>query len=76
MDTTDAQPATVTLMVTNGSSVRQQLVLEPAGEVYELDPGETKTVTYAGDPQPRLSIDIGSGETKIWEEGSGTLALG
>lgn len=76
MDTTEAQPATVTLMVTNRSSVRQRLVLEPTGEIHTLEPGESRTVIYAGDPDPRLSIDLGDGETKMWEEGSGTLTLG
>jgi hypothetical protein len=32
-------------------------------------------VTFSGDPDPRLSIDLGDGETKIWEEGSGKLTL-
>ena len=73
---TPAQPAAVTLLVTNRSSVPQRLVLEPTGEVYTLEPGERRTVTYGGDPDPRLSIDLGDGETKIWEEGPGTLTLG
>ena len=76
METRDVQPAAVSLIVTNRSSARQRLVLKPIGDIYPLEPGEQRRVTCAGDPDPRLSIDIGDGETKIWEEGSGTLAIG
>ncbi len=65
MDTPEPPPAAVTLRVTNRSSERQRLVLEPTGEVYMLEPGESTTVSYADDPDPRLSIDLGDGETKI-----------
>jgi hypothetical protein len=71
-----AQPGAVSVLVTNRSSQVQRLVLEPTGEVYTLEPGERRTVTYAGDHDPRLSIDLGDGEMKIWEEGPGTLTLG
>ncbi len=40
-----------------------------------LDPGESRTVIYEGDPEPRLSLDLGESEAKVWEEGSGTLTI-
>jgi hypothetical protein len=50
-------------------------VLEPAGEVYRIEPGQTRMVRDSGDPALSLSIDVHDGETKIWEEGVGTLEL-
>jgi hypothetical protein len=76
MGDAERQSVAVRLTVTNRSSVRRTLVLEPAGEIYMLEPGETRTLAYAGDPEPRLSIDLGEGETKIREEGPGRLTLG
>jgi hypothetical protein len=67
--------AVVRLMVTNYSSGAFALVLEPFGEVYRIQPGETRVVRYGGDPAPRLSIDLHDGETKIWQEGPGRLEL-
>jgi hypothetical protein len=75
MEPTETHPASVTFTVTNRSSVQQTVVLEPTGEIYMLEPGESRRVTYAGDPHPHLSIDLGDGETKIWEEGPGTLTV-
>jgi hypothetical protein len=75
MGDVENQPAAVNLVVTNRSSEPQTLVLEPLGEMYALEPGQTRTVFYVGDPEPRLSIDLGDGETKIWAEGSGWLTL-
>jgi hypothetical protein len=34
------------------------------GEIYTLKPRDGD---YTGDPGPRLSADLGDGETKIWE---------
>ena len=67
--------APVKLTVTNRSSGQVDLVLEPAGEVYPMQPGQTRVVQYIGDPAPKLSIDVHHGEIKIWEEGDGTLEL-
>jgi hypothetical protein len=50
-------------------------VLEPTGEVYRIEPGQTRIARYSGDPAPSLSIDVHDGETKIWEEGIGSLEL-
>jgi hypothetical protein len=75
MGNSESRPAAVKLVVTNRRSARTTIVLEPAGEVYQLDPGESRVVVYDGDPEPRLSVDLGEGETKIWEEGPGRLAL-
>ena len=65
----------VRLMVTNRSSAALNLVLEPLGEIYRIEPQGTRVVRYSGDPTPRLSIDVHDGETKIWNEGTGTLEL-
>ena len=65
----------VRLRVTNRSSEPIALVLEPVGEVYRIEPGQNRVVRYTGDPAPSLSIDVHDGETKIWEEGPGTLEL-
>lgn len=65
----------VRLNVTNSSAEPNSLVLEPAGEVHPIEPGQTRVVRYVGDPEPALSIDVGDGETKIWEEGVGTLEI-
>jgi hypothetical protein len=51
------------------------LVLEPLGEVHPLAPGKHRIVWYRGDPEPRLAIDYGDDEIKIWEEGPGELEL-
>jgi hypothetical protein len=75
MASTIGQPSAVTLVVANRSSEPRTLVLEPAGEIYVLEPGDTRTLIYVGDVEPRLSIDLGEGETKIWAEGPGTLTL-
>ena len=74
---TDNEPAptVVRLIVTNRTSEPTDLVLEPAGEVYPIAPGQRRVVRYQGDPAPQLSIDIHVGETKIWEEGVGTMEL-
>jgi hypothetical protein len=50
-------------------------VLEPLGEVHPLAPGKHRIVWYRGDPEPRLAIDYGDDEIKIWEEGPGELEL-
>lgn len=63
----------VHLTVTNFSTERCNLVLEPLGEIYCMEPGQTRSLTYNDDPDPRLAIHFGAGEIKIWEEGSGTL---
>jgi hypothetical protein len=76
VDAAEPHPLAVRLMVTNRSSERLRLVLEPAGEICMLEPGESRTVTYADDPDPRLSIDPHDDEMMIWAEGSGTLTLG
>lgn len=68
-------PQDVRLTVTNRSQEPIGLVLEPAGEVYTIDPGDSRVVRYIGDPAPSLSIDIHDRETKIWEEGVGRLEL-
>ena len=65
----------VRLTVTNQSSIRATLVLEPAGEVYELLPGGSQEVIYAGGPNPHLTIDVSTDEIKVWQEGRGTLEL-
>ena len=65
----------VRLVVTNRSAEAVSLVLEPAGEIYSLAPGQSRSVRYVGDPAPRLAIDIGDAETKIWEEGDGVLEI-
>ena len=69
------EPDVVRLSVTNHSSKPTVLVLEPAGEIYRIEPTQSRIVRYIGDPTPRLSIDVHDGETRIWEEGSGTLTL-
>jgi hypothetical protein len=69
------QPVVVKLIVTNRSAHSTTLVLEPAGEIYPIQPGQSRVVLYAGDPTPRLAIDVSDDETKIWEEGVGTLEL-
>jgi len=66
---------TVRLRVTNRSSEPIALVLEPAGEVYRIEPGQNRVVRYTRDPSPSLSIDVHDGEMKIWEEGPGKLEL-
>jgi hypothetical protein len=63
------------LRVTNRSSRALSLMLEPAGEVYRIEPGQTRVARYRGDPAPSLSIDVHDGEVKIWEEGVGSLEL-
>lgn len=65
--------APVQLYVTNDFAEAMRLVLEPWGEIYVLLPGERRLVTYLGDPAPRLSVDVGRGEMKIWAEGPGEL---
>jgi hypothetical protein len=65
----------VRLLVTNRTDRPLSLVLELAGEVHLIEPGQTRDVRYAGDPAPELSIDIGKAGVKIWEEGVGTLEL-
>jgi hypothetical protein len=65
----------VRLKVTNRSSQPTKLVLEPAGEIYPMEPGQSRLVRYTGDPMPKLAIDIHNDETKIWDEGVGTLEL-
>jgi len=68
--------AEVVLRVRNDLAADLNLVLEPWGEIHPLRPGETRTVTYRGDPAPRLSLDVGTTEIKIWAEGPGTFELG
>ena len=48
----------VRLLLTNRSEKSVSLVLEPAGEIYPMDPGQARQVRYTGDPAPKLSIDI------------------
>jgi hypothetical protein len=65
----------VQLTVSNESSRSVALVLEPLGEVYSLGPGAKQAVWYRGDPQPRLTIEYGEDEIKLWEEGPGELQV-
>jgi hypothetical protein len=65
----------VALTVSTESSREVALVLEPLGEVHPLAPGRHRIVWYRGDPEPRLAIDYGDDEIKIWEEGPGELEL-
>jgi hypothetical protein len=71
----DSEQAVVSLKVTNRSAETTRLVLEPAGEIYLIEPGQSRVVRYRGDPRPSLAIDLHGGETKIWNEGVGTLEL-
>ncbi len=70
---TAERPADVLLMVVNASEREVALVLEPRGEVYPMAPGQRRDVVYHGDRRPRLTIDYGEAEIKIWEEGPGEL---
>lgn len=63
----------IRLTVVNESGREVSLVLEPLGEVYPLVAGQRQDVVYRGDPDPRLTIDYGNDEIKIWEEGPGEL---
>jgi hypothetical protein len=71
----ESRNSVVQFNVTNRSPVRVNLVLEPTGEIYALEPDQTRIVKYAGDPQPRVSIDFGENEIKLWEEGPGSLTV-
>ncbi|MFX8672508.1 hypothetical protein ABTM23_19765, partial [Acinetobacter baumannii] len=51
------------------------LVLEPWGRVYSLQPGEPRMIGYAGDLEPQLSLEVAPGEIKVWAEGAGELTL-
>lgn len=66
------------MLARNDFATELNLVLEPWGEIHPLRPGErrTLTLTYRGDPAPRLSLDVGMTEIKIWAEGPGTFELG
>lgn len=76
MSTSSSTPPTVTMGVRNGSGVAINVVLEPWGEIHSLQPGETRTLSYEGDPEPSLTIDLGETEIKVWAEGDGVLAIG
>jgi hypothetical protein len=65
----------VRLAIRNRSEHAISLVIEPVGEIYPMEPGQTRVVRYVGDPTPNLAIEIGDAETKIWEEGVGTLEV-
>lgn len=65
----------VQLLVSNRSASPKDMVLEPRGEIYTLDPGAERTVTYRGDSKAQLAIDVGDGEVKLWAEGGGRLAV-
>jgi hypothetical protein len=65
----------VRLVVTNHSAAAISLVLEPAGEIYSLASEQFRSVRDVGDLAPRLAIDIGDAETKIWAEGDGVLEI-
>ncbi len=65
----------VKIFVRNSFEESVDLVLEPWGRVYRLEPGEPCTIVYDGDPQPGLSVDLTPGEIKIWAEGNGDLIL-
>ena len=63
------------LTVSNESSCRTNLVLEPLGEVYPLEPGDAKTITYASPPSSAVAVDVGDGELKLWAEGEGRFEV-
>jgi hypothetical protein len=67
--------ARVTIVVRNNSAEPVDLVLEPWGRIYTLQPGEPRTISYEGDPNPTLSLDVAAHEVKIWAEGHGELSL-
>jgi hypothetical protein len=55
----------------NESGSRQQIVLEPWGEVHELKPGDQLGVEYNGGR--RMTIDLTPTGVTIWAEDRGTL---
>ena len=63
----------VRLLVSNETGTPTNLVLEPWGEIVRLEPGETRDIVYRGDSEPRIAIQSGPGELKLWAEGDGVF---
>jgi hypothetical protein len=62
------------LTIRNRSDRTIDLVLEPWGEVYPVEAGQTRGVTRTGESSAELTIDVSPNEVKIWEEGAGQLS--
>jgi hypothetical protein len=63
------------LSITNRRSEPMRLVLEPVGEIYDLEPERTLVVRHTTESPQALSIDVADGEVTVWEEGGGVLEL-
>lgn len=64
---------TAKLKIQNRSDRTVDLVLEPWGEVYPIEPGQDRGVTRTGDSLTELTIEVSATEIKLWEEGKGLL---
>lgn len=65
----------VQLIVTNRSGRAINVVLEPWGEIHPLGAETQRLVTYTGDPNPKLTVDVGNGQITIWAEGPGSFEV-